>query len=488
MPFRFPPLLLVLPVSCALLLSGCDEGRKNGPVRVSVFGGEEQLEKPLTHIDTAAGQLMFVATAQGLVSYDAGGEVIPGLAQRWIVVDDGLSYIFRLRRAKWVNGNRVDAREVRRLLLNRISREVERDPYGVMASVADVKAMTGDVIEIRLVAAQPDFLLAMAQPEMGIALPEGGTGPYHRTEEEAEKGVFLLAPVEDADEGLAEPKAHEKLVLRAERASRALVRFGEGGSDLVLGGTLAEFPYIALSEVPTKAVRFDPVQGLFGLSLSPRTPMFEDAHVREALSMAIDRRAIIAYFDMSRWKIAEQIIPQQLNLPHLPTAPSWSAMSMEDRRSFAAGVMTRWRAQHENKPIDLDIALPPGPGMRLLFLALRTQLQAIGVTAHLVEKDGDLTLIDEVAPYDSVAWYLGRLSCARKVHCDKAAEALLKQSSTATDMTERLLALGQAEPLIQQHNGFIPLAMPVRWSLVTSRLNGFAPSPRGDRSLRGLVE
>ncbi len=457
-------------------------------MRVSIFGDEEHLDKPLTYIETSAGQLMFGATAQGLVSYDAGGEVIPGLAQRWIVVDDGLSYIFRLRRANWLNGNRVDAREVRRLLLSRISREGERDPYGVMAAVSDVKAMTGDVLEIRLLAPQPDFLLAMAQPEMGIALSGGGTGPYRRTEEEAEKGVFLLAPVVDADEGIAEPTVHEQLLVRAERASKALVRFANGKTDLVLGGTLAEFPYIALSDVPTKAVRFDPVQGLFGLTLSPRTPMFEDAHVREALSMAIDRQAIIAYFDMNRWKIAEQILPQQLNLPHPPTVPSWSSMSMEERRSFAAGVMARWRAQHGDKSLNLTIALPPGPGMGLLFLSLRTQLKAIGINAHLVAKNGDLTLIDQVAPYDSVAWYLGQLSCARKVHCDKAAEALLKQSVTATNMTDRLLALGQAEPLIQRHNGFIPLAMPVRWSLVTSRLNGFSPSPRGDRTLRGLVE
>jgi len=488
LPSRFPRAVLYLSLLPVLLAAGCDRGRRDGPVRVSVMGSEKEVEAPLAHIGTRAGQVVFAATAQGLVSYDAAGDVIPGLAQRWIVVDDGRSYIFRLRRAKWLNGKRVDARDVRRLLLARMEREVARDPYGIMASVDEVLAMTGDVIEIRLVAPQPDFLLAMAQPEMGVALPDGGTGPYRRTGESKEKGVLLLAPVEDADEGVTEPKAHERLVLRAERPSRALARFTGGKADLVLGGTLAEFPYIALGEVPPRTVRFDPVQGLFGLALSPDTPMFADANVREALSMAIDRQAIIGYFDMSRWKIAEQILPQQLNLPHPPTAPGWSAMSMEDRRNFAIGVIARWQAQHGGKPVELSIALSPGPGMSLLFLALKAQLQAIGITVRQVEKKGDLTLIDEVAPYDSVVWYLGRLSCARKVHCDKAAEDLLKQSVKATDMSARLFLLGQAEPLIQRHNGFIPLAMPVRWSLAASRLNGFQPSPRGDRSLRGLVE
>ncbi len=466
------------------MLGGCDDARRDEPVRVSVVGSGEELATPLTHIASRAGQLMFAATAQGLVSYDAAGDVVPGLAQRWIVVDDGSSYIFRLRRARWANGEKVDARDVRRLLLARLRREAERDPYGPMAAVSEVLAMTGDVIEIRLKAARPDFLLAMAQPAMGIALNDGGTGPYRRAEQKGE--AYLLKPVEE--EGDEEGgRGHDRRLLMAERASRAIVRFQYRGADLVLGGTLADLPYATLSEVGRRAIRFDPVQGLFGLALSPRTPMFDDPHVREALSMAIEREAIIAYFDMNRWKIADQILPQQFDLPRPTSKPGWSGMSLEDRRNFAAGVMTRWRAQHGDKPIELSLALPPGPGTRLLFLALKLQFAVIGVTLKQVEKDADLTLIDEVAPYDSASWYLGRLSCARKVHCSAEAEELLKQSADAATMTDRLVLLGQAEPLIQAHNGFIPLATPVRWSLATSRVNGFEPSPRGDHSLRGLI-
>lgn len=471
------------------LLGGCGDGRKDGPVRVSIFGEEQQLASPAASLSSLAGQMMFAATAQGLVSYDAAGEVVPGLAQRWIVVDDGRSYIFRLRRAKWPDGKRVDARDVRRLLQARVAADVKRDPYGVMASVSEILAMTGDVIEIRLKSPQPDFLLAMAQPEMGIAQRNGGTGPYQESREAADRGEVLLTPIRDADEEeVGAVRAHERQIVRAERASKAMVRFERNKVDLVLGGTLAEFPYIAMSDVPTRAVRFDPVQGFLGLTLSSRHPAFEDGPVREALSMAIDRQAIISYFDMSRWKIAEQILPQQLNLPHPPTQPVWAGRSMEERRNLAIGVIARWQAQHGGKPVELTIALPSGPGMDLLFLALKLQFRAIGVSVRQVEKGADLTLIDEVAPYDSVAWYLGRLSCARKLHCNKQAEDLLKQSVEAETMTDRLMLLGQAEPLIQAHNGYIPLAMPVRWSLAASRLNGFVPSQRGDRSLRGLIK
>ena len=37
--------------------------------------------------------------AQGLVSFDASGNIVGGLAERWNVSDDGLSYIFRLASA-----------------------------------------------------------------------------------------------------------------------------------------------------------------------------------------------------------------------------------------------------------------------------------------------------------------------------------------------------------------------------------------------------
>lgn len=474
-------------IALSLVLAGCGDARHDGPVRVSVIGADPEIAAPLTHIAARAGQLMFAATAQGLVTYDAAGDIVPGLAQRWIVMDEGRSYIFRLRRAKWANGEKVDAREVKRLLLIRLRRQAARDPYGPTAAVSDVLAMTGDVIEIRLKAARPDFLAAMAQPEMGIALPDGGTGPYRKTAEKGGQGVFLLAPVEESEEGEEEPPEHERRLLRAERASRAILRFRYGGADLVLGGTLADLPYVTLSDVNRGVIRFDPVQGLFGLALSPDTPMFEDPHVREALSMAIEREAIVGYFEMSRWKISEQIVPQQFDLPHPPTAPGWGGMSLEDRRNLAAGVMTRWRAQHDGRPLELTIAMPPGPGTRLLFLALKLQLEAIGIGVKQVESDADLTLIDEVAPYDGAAWYLGRISCARKVHCSEEAEALLKRSVEAETMAERLTLLGQAEPLIQAHNGFIPLATPVRWSLAGSRLDGFEPSSRGDHSLRGLI-
>jgi peptide/nickel transport system substrate-binding protein len=85
-----------------------------------------------------------------------------------------------------------------------------------------------------------------------------------------------------------------------------------------------------------------------------------------------------------------------------------------------------------------------------------------------------------------VLWYLGRIGCARKIHCSAEAEAALQAASLAPTLDERLARIGQAEALMQAHNGFIALGAPVRWSLVARRLTGFMPSPRARHPLNHL--
>lgn len=482
-----PRLLLSLmsALGASLLCGGCGDADDRAVI-VSVIGSTREAAAPLTYADARAGQVMLAATARGLVSLDADGTVIPALAQRWIVVDEGRSYIFRLRRARWSDGGKVDAREVRRLLQVRLRNHARVDPYGPLASVEQIVAMTDDVLEVRLVAPRPNFLAALGEADMAIAQATGGTGPYRKTREESD--LWRLMPLDIVGKVNEDAARRDIRILRAERAARAIVRFGQDRVDLVLGGTVAELPYVSIAKVNDSAMRFDPVLGLFGLALSAGNPKFDDLQIRRALSMALDRTAVVSGYNIARWKFSEQIVPQQLNLPHPPTPPDWVALPMERRQALARDIIARWKMQHQGQPFVLTISLPSGPGMNILYATLRTQYRQIGVELDRADEDADLELIDEVAPYDSASWYLGRVSCARAVHCDPEAEKLLEASRSAPTMEERLAMLGQAEPLIAAHEGFIPLALPVRWSLVRGRLNGFAPSPRAVHPLDHLLK
>tara|TARA_R110000787_G_scaffold71232_2_gene158529 strand:+ start:8885 stop:10381 length:1497 start_codon:yes stop_codon:yes gene_type:complete len=470
-------------------IGGCSN-KGSGPVIVSVVGDREDVTKPLQQLPDPAAKLILEATAQGLVAFDASGEILPALAQRWIVEDDGRSYIFRLRRAFWPDGTRVTARDVARMLLSRIVAQRRLDPDGPLDAVQSVVPMTGEVIEIKLAVARPFLLQMLAQPQMAILSREGGTGPYRR----AQQGEALfLTPIdratsdEDVDEDEPIPPSQTR-VLRAENAALAIIRFREERAALVLGGRFVDLPLLLPAGVERDAVRTDPVQGMLGLAVTGRGKLLNDDYVRAAINMTIDRSALSALFPLGGWATSEQILPSALDLGRSPTAPAWAGQTIDERRALGNATMTRWRADNGD-PAPLRIALPQGPGATLIFGLLRRDLAAIGLTAQRVpmkQKDADLRLIDEVAPYDSALWYLGRIGCARAVHCSDAADAELQAASLASDSANRIAHIAQAEALMQAHNGYIALGAPIRWSLVSKRLNGFQSSRRARHPLNHL--
>lgn len=70
-----------------------------------------------------AGAALVSATHEGLVDFDTEGRISPGLAESWIVTDDGLSYIFRLRAMRDADDEPINARDIRRMLLRAIEEQ-----------------------------------------------------------------------------------------------------------------------------------------------------------------------------------------------------------------------------------------------------------------------------------------------------------------------------------------------------------------------------
>ena len=136
-------------LAVAILLSACEDA-ETGPVRVSAVGGPPQLVNPnLQPLDPASAYLV-EAVAQGLVHFDAAGEIEPALAQSWVVSDDGLRYTFRIRRMQWPDGRPVTAEQVASRLRAASSRASRNPLKPVLGAVETVVAMTDQVLEIRL--------------------------------------------------------------------------------------------------------------------------------------------------------------------------------------------------------------------------------------------------------------------------------------------------------------------------------------------------
>src|SRR3954466_6884218 len=156
--------LLLIP-ALALVPAAC-KPRPEGAIKVVVIGGEPRLRDPAQGALLPAEAVLVQNVAQGLVRFDANGNIIPGLAERWNVSDDGLSYIFRIASTHWPDGRKINAQQVARIL-NRYLAERSNDPLkDSLGAIEEVVAMTDRVVEIRLIAPRPNLLPLLAQPEM----------------------------------------------------------------------------------------------------------------------------------------------------------------------------------------------------------------------------------------------------------------------------------------------------------------------------------
>src|SRR5258706_7112853 len=149
--------LAALPLAVPLAACGSDE---SSTVEVVAIGQPNAPFETGRRLPPAA-QLLRGATAEGLVSLDEQGQVIPAVADRWIVTDDGLSYIFRLRSGNWPDGAPLTAESARAALRQAIA-ELRDTPMALdLAGIEDIRVMAGRVFQLRLAHPQPELPLVL---------------------------------------------------------------------------------------------------------------------------------------------------------------------------------------------------------------------------------------------------------------------------------------------------------------------------------------
>lgn len=438
---------------------------------------------------------MRAATNEGLVALDPSGQVVPAIAERWIVTDDGRSYIFRLRDSDWPNGEPLSAEDVRASLRATI-RQLEGTSLGLdLAKITDVRAMTGRVVEIKLSSQMADFLRLLAQPELGIIDSDTGTGAGPMTAaREGDTGVVRLTSLPPNLRGLPLTEDWEEqsrdLTVRALSGQEAVDAFSNGDVDLLLNGTVVTFPMAQLGPLSRGAVQVDPSLGLFGLIFRSDADLLADPERREALSMAIDRNELIQPFGLGGWRSETWIVPPDLFLPQPYPDNRWSGMTIEQRRGVARRRILEWGAGRDDEAV-VRVGLPDGPGSDLLFEELEKAWQTIGVTAERVGmgEGAELELRDRLARYSSPRWFLNQLNCSIDIGlCSEQADALVRQSLSERDPETKQALLAQAHAELVAAEVFIPLGAPVRWSLVRGAVDGYQANPWGLHPLFALSE
>jgi len=429
-----------------------------------------------------AGQILRAATAEGLVAFDEQGRIVPALADRWIVTDDGRSYIFRLRDGTWRDGSPLTAKTAEAALRAAIA-SLRGSALGLdLAGIDDIRMMAGRVIEIRLSQPMPHLLQLLAQPELGLLKKGQGAGPMElRREDDA----AVLTPINPEELGLpAVVKFDQRartLRFVALPSEAAVARFNKGEADVLLGGRIQDFPLASSVGLLRGTIQLDPVIGLFGLAVMDDEGFLALPENREALAMAVDRDGMINAFGVGNWTPSTRIVAGGLQGDLGTIGERWTSLDLRQRRVLAASRVTHWQGSGGVKA-RLRIALPKGPGADVMFDRLRRDLAAIGVdTQRVGERDkADLRLVDEVARYPVASWFLNRFNCrVQRGLCNQTADDRLAEARAAEEPAARSALLAEAEAELTAANVFIPFGAPIRWSLVRSDAIGFASNSWG---------
>lgn len=458
--------LLILALAVGAGLAGCGRNEEQ-PVAVVMLPS-----------DPGAARAIRAATAEGLVAVDAEGRIVPAMADRWIVTDDGQSYIFRLRDGEWADGAPLTGESARTALRQSLTALRSNPLQAELDAVDQIRAMAGRVVEIRLSRPVPDLLQLLARPELTLTRRGLGAGPMALERTGARS---VLTPIPPERRGLPAIKNWSRLahpvVLNSASAKEAVALFNEGKTEVVLGGTFNEWPAVFGSPLPAAAIQIDPAVGLFGLALMHTDGFLAEHEQREAIAMAIDRAALAQALDEPRWTATTRIVtPGTEGDPGL-TQERWANLSIEQRRAIATSRLARWRGRRG--PVTLRVAMPAGAGADLVYGRLAADLGAVGFVVERVAASAaaDLRLIDEVAAYNRPSWFLNRLSCrARRAACSPEADDRFTAAQTVADPAARSRAIAEAEAQLAADNVFIPLGPPLRWMLAGPGVTGLAPN------------
>ena len=284
---------------------------------------------------------------EGLVNEDPQLNIIPGVAEKWDISDDGLVYTFHLRAdAKWSNGDPVTANDFvesyRRILTPELAAEysymlwhaagAEDYNKGKLKDFAQTGFKALDPHTLRLTLRQrTPFLLHKLNHEswFPVHIPTvkkfGGLAskntPWTRPENFVGNGPYVLKSWRPNQIIVAErsPTYWDRARVKIDEIQLFPVELAETEERMYRANQLdvtyeLPLPKIAVyrREHP-EALRIDPYNGVYFYRFNVQRKPFDDVRVRRALALAVDREALVRDVTRGGEEPAYHLVPPNVN-------------------------------------------------------------------------------------------------------------------------------------------------------------------------------
>lgn len=469
---------------------------------------------------------------EGLVTEDAKAQPIAGQAESWTISPDGLVYTFKLREGiKWSDGQPVKASDfvfaLRRLMdpkqaaqyayLQYPIRNAEAINTGKLADMDQlgVKAVDDRTVEITLENPTPFFLGALTHytayplPEhliraKGDAWVQIGNivtnGPYVPTE--WVPGSHVLTAKNPEWYGTADLQIDGTKFFTLEDQAAALRRYRAGEFDILTSFPADQFKWLE-ENMPGQA-RVTPFAGLYYYVLNSAKPPLDDANVRKALSMAVNREVIGPQILGTGELPAYSWVPPGIaNYEGGPATVDWKDMAYPAKLDEAKALLAA-AGYGPDKPLTLQLRYNTDDNHKRLAVAIASMWKPLGVEVELVNaetkvhyadlREGDFTVgrAGWLADYDDPTNFLDLLKGGIEMNYGKWSnpdyDKLLTQAQTTPDLKARAGLLKQAETIALADSAAIPLYYYVTHNVVSPKITGFEDNVKDIHRTRWLAK
>lgn len=373
-----------------------------------------QLEPP--HLDptsAAAGAIdsvLYSNVFEGLTRFASDGSIIPGLAQSWVISDDGLIYTFKLAEGvTFHDGTTMDAEDVKFSLDRARAEDSANAQKALFASIADVEAVDASTVKITLSAPNGSLLFNLAWGDAVIVAPES---IENIKQAPVGTGAFKFANWVQGDNITLEKNAdYWGTPAKLDKVTFKFISDPTAAFAAVMAEDVDVFAgYPAPENVPQFEAdpRFQVIvgntEGETILSTNNKMPPFDNVKVREAMAHAIDRQAIIdgAMFGLGT-PIGTHFAPHNPDYVDLTADSAYDpekAKALLAEAGFAEGFTT-------------TLKLPPPSYARRGGEIIAAQLREVGIQTEITNlewaqwleevfkgKDYGLTIVSHTEPMD----------------------------------------------------------------------------------------
>lgn len=322
-----------------------------------------------------------------LLRKDRDGKLQPGLAESWDVSEDGLTYTFELRGAKFSDGTDITAEDVA-FSLNRVAKDDASAYPAAYAPVKEFRAVDQDTVELTLEYPSAPILSYMEIFNAGIVSKDDV-----QTRGEA---AFASDPVTSGPFMVESWKPNDRLTLKAnpnywregypKLAGADLIEVSDDNarSTMIMAGEIdvsRGVPWAQIQEINASGkakVALEPSTVVYGVMPNHDKAPFDNLNIRKAAAMALDREAITRAVTLGHATVANSTLPNALTFHDEsvspPTFDPAAARALLEREN-AAGT---------------EITLMITPSNEQIATLLKAQWDAVGFRTTVERVDAGL--------------------------------------------------------------------------------------------------